>query len=155
VLPHSRSRRPVSDPRCHRLHALPGALEHPLEPDGCAVGHLSTALLEKFAHGSGQIPPNQDSVEITISRGASYEKLPIVRLPGWDAQFPEDQPGLWRDATTELAPGEFVLGEALEHRRLHSVESLAGESSLDPRTLRNLLAARGGLGPSGRTFGAE
>jgi len=38
---------------------------------------------------------------------------------------------------------EPVLGAVLGRRRLHSVESLARENDLDPRTLRNVLVARG------------
>jgi hypothetical protein len=45
--------------------------------------------------------------------------------------------------TMEVAPGEAVLGAALDERRLHSVASLAGESDLDPRTLRNVLVSKG------------
>ena len=36
-----------------------------------------------------------------------------------------------------------MLGKTLPQRRLHSVESLAAESGLNSRTLRNVLAARG------------
>lgn len=46
-------------------------------------------------------------------------------------------------ATLEVAEGKPILGEALPKRRLHSVESLASEANLDPRTLRNILAAKG------------
>jgi len=45
--------------------------------------------------------------------------------------------------TMEVAPGEAILGGELTERRLHSVESLAKETGLDPRTLRNVLAAEG------------
>lgn len=45
--------------------------------------------------------------------------------------------------TMEIASGEIVLGEKLSERRLHSVESLAAESNLDPRTIRSVLAASG------------
>jgi hypothetical protein len=46
-------------------------------------------------------------------------------------------------ATMAVGADETVLGEALGRRRLHSVESLAREADLDPRTLRNVLVARG------------
>ena len=46
--------------------------------------HYSTALLEKLVHGSGRLPPNQHYVEITISRGLSYEVFSPPSLPGWD-----------------------------------------------------------------------
>lgn len=46
--------------------------------------HYSTALLEKLAHGSGRLPPNQHYVEITIPRGTSYEIFSPPSLTGWD-----------------------------------------------------------------------
>lgn len=45
--------------------------------------------------------------------------------------------------TMEVAGGQAVLGHILSERRLHSPQSLASETGLDPRTLRNVLAARG------------
>lgn len=45
--------------------------------------------------------------------------------------------------TMDVAAGQAVLGCVLDERRLHSVQSLACETGLDPRTLRNVLAARG------------
>ncbi|SPJ26436.1 hypothetical protein [Palleronia abyssalis] len=45
--------------------------------------------------------------------------------------------------TMDVAAGQAVLGCVLDERRLHSVQSLASETGLDPRTLRNVLAARG------------
>jgi hypothetical protein len=44
--------------------------------------------------------------------------------------------------TMEVATGEIILGEPLDKRRLHSVESLAKAQGLDARTLRNVLIAR-------------
>lgn len=46
--------------------------------------HYSTAMLEKLAHGSGSLPPNQHFIEITIPNGLSYEFLNPAHLPGWD-----------------------------------------------------------------------
>ena len=46
-------------------------------------------------------------------------------------------------AEMEIAAGETILGETLGERRLHSVDSLASETRLDPRTLRHVLAAQG------------
>lgn len=46
-------------------------------------------------------------------------------------------------AEMEIAAGETILGETLGERRLHSVDSLASETRLDPRTLRRVLAAQG------------
>lgn len=48
--------------------------------------------------------------------------------------------------TMVIESGEVILGEALSQRRFHSVQSLASESGLHPKTLRNILAA-GGLIP--------
>ena len=45
--------------------------------------------------------------------------------------------------TMEIAGGTTVLGGTLAERRLHSVESLAAEARLHPKTLRNVLAANG------------
>ncbi|MFT4166837.1 MAG: RES family NAD+ phosphorylase [Microlunatus sp.] len=47
--------------------------------------HYSTALLEKLVHGSGRLPPNQHSVQITLPRGLSYEVFSPPALPGWDS----------------------------------------------------------------------
>jgi RES domain-containing protein len=50
--------------------------------------HYSTALLEKLVHGSGRLPPNQHSIEITIPRGLTYEVVSVPNLPGWDRMPP-------------------------------------------------------------------
>ena len=43
-------------------------------------------MLEKLVHGSGQMPPNQHSVEITIPSGLSYEEVTFNGLTNWDNQ---------------------------------------------------------------------
>ena len=48
--------------------------------------HYSTAMLEKLAHGSGQMPPNQHFIKITIPNGATYEVLNTAHLPDWYLQ---------------------------------------------------------------------
>jgi RES domain-containing protein len=48
--------------------------------------HYSTAMLEKLAHGSGQMPPHQHFIKITIPNGATYEVLNPGHLPDWYAQ---------------------------------------------------------------------
>lgn len=48
--------------------------------------HYSTAMLEKLAHGSGQMPPNQHFIKITIPNGATYEVLNTAHLPDWHLQ---------------------------------------------------------------------
>jgi RES domain-containing protein len=50
--------------------------------------HFSTALLEKLAHGSGRLPPNQHYVAVTVPLGASYEWFDEASHSGWDAPTP-------------------------------------------------------------------
>ena len=50
-----------------------------------ASEHYSTAMLEKLVHGSGQLPPNQHFVEITVPKGVSSEMLPAA-LPDWHTE---------------------------------------------------------------------
>lgn len=45
--------------------------------------HYSTAVLEKLVRGSGQLPPNQHYITITIPSGISYEMLDPAALPDW------------------------------------------------------------------------
>ncbi len=47
-------------------------------------GHYSLAMLEKLAHGSGCMPPNQHFIRITVPNGLSYEVLDTAALPAWD-----------------------------------------------------------------------
>jgi RES domain-containing protein len=63
----------------------PGRWNTPGSPVIYTSEHYSTALLEKLAHGSGRLPPNQHYVTVTIPRGVSYEVLSEPALPGWDA----------------------------------------------------------------------
>jgi RES domain-containing protein len=63
----------------------PGRWNTPGSPVIYSSQHYSTALLEKLVHGSGRLPPNQHSVEITVPRGISYEVFSPPALPGWDA----------------------------------------------------------------------
>lgn len=77
--------------------------------------------------------------------GALYEWLSFAK----GSKDPGDIQRILREHifdTMEIAPGKTILGGKLSVRRLHSVESLASETRLDPRTLRNVLAA-GGLIP--------
>lgn len=62
----------------------PGRWNTPGSPVIYTSEHYSTALLEKLAHGSGRLPPNQHYVEITIPRGLSYEIFSPPSLPDWD-----------------------------------------------------------------------
>lgn len=43
-------------------------------------------MLEKLVHGSGQMPPDQHSVEITIPPGVTYEQVTVHSLKDWDHQ---------------------------------------------------------------------
>lgn len=49
-----------------------------------ASEHYSTAMLEKLVCTSGELPPNQHFIEITIPNGLSHEMLNPALLPGWD-----------------------------------------------------------------------
>ena len=48
-----------------------------------ASRHLSTAMLEKLVHCSGEMPRNQHFATITIPAGVSYEVVDKDQLPGW------------------------------------------------------------------------
>ncbi len=63
----------------------PGRWNTPASPVIYASQSFSTALLEKLVRGSGQLPPNQHFVTITLPRGLSYEVLSLPSLPGWDS----------------------------------------------------------------------
>lgn len=62
----------------------PGRWNTPGSPVIYGSEHYSTALLEKLVRGSGQLPPNQHFVAITLPRGLSYEIFSAPSLPGWD-----------------------------------------------------------------------
>lgn len=62
----------------------PGRWNTPGSPVIYSSEHYSTALLEKLVRGSGQLPPNQHFVAITLPRGLSYEIFSVPSLPGWD-----------------------------------------------------------------------
>ncbi|ODN71216.1 RES family NAD+ phosphorylase [Methylobrevis pamukkalensis] len=63
----------------------PGRWNTPGSPLIYASLQYSTALLEKLVHGSGQLPPHQHYVTITLPVGLSYEVFSEPALPGWDA----------------------------------------------------------------------
>lgn len=65
---------------------FPGRWNTPSSPMIYCSEHYSTAMLEKLVHGSGQMPPDQHSVEITIPPGATYEQITVHSLKGWDYQ---------------------------------------------------------------------
>lgn len=78
-------RYPIFDATGSRL--APGRWNTASAPMIYAAEHYSTAVLEKLVHGSGQLPPNQHYIRITIPRGTSYEIFDPASLPGWDS-FP-------------------------------------------------------------------
>lgn len=61
----------------------PGRWNTSASPMIYAAEHYSTAMLEKLAHGSGRIPPDQHFIEITLPNGLSYEVAEDATLPGW------------------------------------------------------------------------
>jgi RES domain-containing protein len=63
----------------------PGRWNTPGSPLIYTSEYYSTALLEKLAHGSGRLPPNQHYVQITLPKGLSYEVFSPLALPGWDS----------------------------------------------------------------------
>ncbi len=64
----------------------PGRWNTAASPMIYASQHYSTAMLEKLVRSSGELPPNQHFIEITIPNGTTYEMLNPAHLPGWDAQ---------------------------------------------------------------------
>ena len=73
---------PIFDTTGSRL--APGRWNTAASPMIYASQHYSTAMLEKLVRSSGELPPNQHFIEITISNGATYEMLNPAHLPGWD-----------------------------------------------------------------------
>jgi RES domain-containing protein len=73
---------PIFDVTGSQLY--PGRWNTPASPMLYTSEHYATAMLEKLAHGSGMMPPNQHYIEITIPNGVSYEILDPAMLPGWD-----------------------------------------------------------------------
>lgn len=67
----------------------PGRWHLPVTPVLYAARCFSTAMLEKLARGSGQMPPNQHWIAITVPRGVSYEVVEPAALPGWDLDDPQ------------------------------------------------------------------
>ncbi len=71
----------------------PGRWNGATEPMIYASRHYSTAMLEKLVHGSGQLPPNQHFIAITIPSGLSYEMVTADILLGWeDTWFSASRP---------------------------------------------------------------
>jgi RES domain-containing protein len=73
---------PIFDATGSRLY--PGRWNTASSPMIYASEHYSTAMLEKLVRGSGNLPPNQHFIEITIPNGIAYEMVDPAHLPGWD-----------------------------------------------------------------------
>ncbi len=73
---------PIFDATGSRL--APGRWNTAASPMIYASQHYSTAMLEKLVRSSGELPPNQHFIEITIPSGVTYEMLNPAHLPGWD-----------------------------------------------------------------------
>ncbi len=73
---------PIFDPTGSKL--APGRWNTARSPLLYAAEHYSTAMLEKLVRGSGQMPPGQHFITITIPNGVSYEVVTHDSLPGWD-----------------------------------------------------------------------
>ena len=78
---------PIFDAMGSRLY--PGRWNTPSSPMIYASEHYSTAMLEMLVHGSGQLPPNQHFIEITIPNGVGYEMLNTAALPDWYVESAE------------------------------------------------------------------
>jgi RES domain-containing protein len=91
---------PIFDATGSKLY--PGRWNTPASPMIYASEHYSTAMLEKLVHGSGQLPPNQHFIQITIPHGAGYEMLNTAALPDWHV---------------EAATASSVHGEAWQQER--------------------------------------
>ncbi len=74
---------PIFDAAGSRLY--PGRWNTRVSPMIYASRHYSTAMLEKLATGSGDLPANQHFVEIVIDAGVSYEVFSEAHRPGWDS----------------------------------------------------------------------
>jgi RES domain-containing protein len=72
---------PIFDATGSQLY--PGRWNTSATPMIYASEHYSTAMLEKLAHGSGSLPPNQHFIEIVIPNGLSYEVVSLASLPDW------------------------------------------------------------------------
>ena len=67
---------------------FPGRWNSATSPMIYSSERYSTALLEKLAHGSGRLPPNQHYARIMIPAGIPYEYFDEARTPGWDTATP-------------------------------------------------------------------
>jgi RES domain-containing protein len=77
---------PIFDATGSRLS--PGRWNSAASPVIYASEHYSTSMLEKLVRTSGELPPNQHFIEITIPNGLSYEMVNPAHLAGWDADTP-------------------------------------------------------------------
>ena len=73
---------PIFDATGSKL--APGRWNTASSPMLYTAEHYSTAMLEKLVRGSGQMPPGQHFITVTIPNGVSYEVVTPDSLPGWD-----------------------------------------------------------------------
>ncbi len=76
-----RGAHPIFDATGSRL--FPGRWTTETSPVIYTSEHYSTAMLENLVNGSGELPPNQHFIEITISNGVSCEVFDTARFSGW------------------------------------------------------------------------
>lgn len=72
---------PIFDATGSKL--FPGRWNSMANPMIYASEHYSTAMLEKLARGSGDLPPNQHWIEIGIPNGISCETFSVAHVPDW------------------------------------------------------------------------
>lgn len=72
---------PVFDATGSRIS--PGRWNTPDTPIIYTSEHYSTAMLEILANASGNLPPDQHFVEITLERGVAYETFSADHHPDW------------------------------------------------------------------------
>jgi RES domain-containing protein len=77
---------PIFDARGSTI--VPGRWNDVNTPVIYASEYYSTAMLEKLAWGSGELPSNQHYIVITVAKGTSYEVVSKDHLPGWDTLQP-------------------------------------------------------------------
>nr|WP_254073260.1 RES domain-containing protein [Acidisphaera sp. S103] len=85
---------PIFDATGSKLY--PGRWNTPVNPVIYASAHYSTAMLEKLAHGSGVLPPNQHWIDTTIPNGITYETFGVAHMPMWAAPACMDAKGIRR-----------------------------------------------------------
>ena len=121
------------------------------ESEAADLHHAYAAGYDCISEGQGAFEAFLDDRIATRSASDSMSKVfgPLTRKLGGTLLY---DPGFdyFREAIRErildtwpIAAGDKVLGEVVGQRRLHSITSLAAETSLHPRLLRRRLASHG------------